>query len=52
MISYGKVEDVQWTILTNGNNLKIFDTKAGKNETECMVVVLWFTLKMNTLSLD
>ena len=38
IISYGKVEDVQWAALTNGKKLKIFDTKAGKNEGECIVV--------------
>lgn len=26
-ISYGKVKDVQWVVLTNGRTLKIFDTK-------------------------
>jgi len=38
IISYGKIDDVQWTALTNGKSLKIFDTKAGKTEKECLVV--------------
>ena len=38
IISYGKVEDVQWVALTNGRALKVFDTKAGRNEKECLVV--------------
>jgi len=38
IISYGRIEDVQWTFLTNGRTLKIFDTKEGKNEDECLVI--------------
>jgi predicted type IV restriction endonuclease len=38
IISYGRVEDVQWVVLTNGRDLKIFDTKEGKAEKECLVV--------------
>jgi predicted type IV restriction endonuclease len=38
IISYGRVEDVQWTALTNGKILKVFDTKAGKSEKDCLVV--------------
>ncbi|WGM90159.1 MAG: type I restriction enzyme HsdR N-terminal domain-containing protein [Candidatus Bathyarchaeum tardum] len=38
IISYGKVEDVKWVVLTNGKRIKVFDTKAGKNETECLVI--------------
>jgi predicted type IV restriction endonuclease len=38
IISYAKVEDVQWTVLTNGRFLKVFDAKAGKSEKECLVV--------------
>lgn len=38
IISYGKVEDVQWTVLTNGKHLKVFDTRGGKSEKECLVV--------------
>jgi predicted type IV restriction endonuclease len=38
IISYGKVEDVQWVALTNGRRLKVFDTKAGKTEKDCLVV--------------
>lgn len=37
VISYGKVEDVRWVVLTNGRFLKIFDAKAGKSERECLV---------------
>ena len=38
IISYGRVEDIKWVVLTNGKNLKIFDTKAGKTEDECLVI--------------
>lgn len=38
IISYGRIEDVQWVVLTNGKILKVFDTKEGKNEKECLVV--------------
>lgn len=38
IISYGKIEDVQWVALTNGRALKVFDTKAGRNEKVCLVV--------------
>jgi len=37
-ISYGKVEDVQWAVLTNGKTLKVFDTKQGKTEKDCLVI--------------
>ena len=37
-ISYGKVEDVQWVVLTNGKTLKIFDIEQGKTEKECLVI--------------
>lgn len=37
IISYGKVEDVRWVALTNGNVVKVFDTEAGKAEDECLV---------------
>jgi len=37
IIGYGRIEDVQWTVLTNGRVLKIFDTKAGKTEKQCLV---------------
>jgi len=37
IISYGKVEEVRWVVLTNGKLVKIFDTKAGKAEKECLV---------------
>lgn len=40
IISYGRIEDVQWVVLTNGKILKVFDTKEGKNEKECLVVEL------------
>ena len=42
-ISYGKVEDVQWVVLTNGKMLKVFDTKQGKTEKECLVVEINLT---------
>lgn len=38
IISYGKVEDVKWVVLTNGKKLKIFDTESGRNETECLII--------------
>lgn len=38
IISYGRVEDVQWAVLTNGRFLKVFDTKGGKSEKDCIVV--------------
>ena len=37
IISYGRVEDIRWAVLTNGKAVKIFDTKAGKTEKECLV---------------
>lgn len=37
IISYGRVEDIRWAVLTNGKAVKIFDTKAGKAEKECLV---------------
>jgi hypothetical protein len=37
VISYGKVEDVQWAVLTNGKYLKVFDTEQGKSQNECLV---------------
>jgi len=37
VISYGRIEDVQWVVLTNGRKLKIFDTNEGKTEKECLV---------------
>ena len=37
IISYGRVEDVQWVVLTNGRKLKVLDTKEGKHEKECLV---------------
>lgn len=38
VISYGRIEDVQWVVLTNGKILKVFDTKGGKSEKECLVI--------------
>lgn len=38
IISYGRVEDVQWVVLTNGKVLKVFDTTEGKSEKECLVI--------------
>jgi predicted type IV restriction endonuclease len=37
IISYGRVEDVRWVVLTNGRLLKVFDAKAGRSEKECLV---------------
>lgn len=37
-ISYGKVKEVQWVVLTNGNILKVFDTTQGTTERECIVI--------------
>jgi predicted type IV restriction endonuclease/predicted transport protein len=42
-ISYGKVQDVQWVVLTNGKTLKVFDTKQGKTEKECLVIEIDLT---------
>ena len=42
-ISYGKVKDVQWVVLTNGKILKVFDTKQGTTEKECLVVEIDLT---------
>lgn len=38
IISYGKIQDIQWTVLTNGKSLRIFDTRAGRTEEQCLVV--------------
>jgi hypothetical protein len=32
IISYGRVEDIRWAVLTNGRIVKVFDAKAGRNE--------------------
>ena len=37
IISYGRVEDVQWVVLTNGKILSIFNTTLGVSEEECFV---------------
>ena len=37
IISYGRVEGVQWVVLTNGKALTIFNTTLGVNEEECFV---------------
>ena len=36
-ISYGKVSDVRWVALTNGDTLKFFDTSRGTNEEQCVI---------------
>ncbi|MCK4581963.1 type I restriction enzyme HsdR N-terminal domain-containing protein [Candidatus Bathyarchaeota archaeon] len=36
-ISYGKVSDVRWVALTNGDTLKLFDTSRGTNEDQCLI---------------
>lgn len=46
-ISYGRVEGVRWVALTNGRILKIFDTKRGKNEEECLVCEIDFKKPMD-----
>jgi hypothetical protein len=38
IISYGRIEDVHWVVLTNGKGLKIFDAMEGKGEKECLVI--------------
>lgn len=38
IISYGKVQDVKWTALSNGRVIKVFNTEEGKTEKECLVV--------------
>jgi len=43
VISYGRVEGVQWGVLTNGRKLKIFDTEKGKTEKECLVIEIDLT---------
>jgi len=37
IISYGRVEDVQWVVLTNGKILSIFNTTLGIREEDCSV---------------
>jgi len=37
IISYGRVEDVRWVVLTNGKDLSFFDTREGKSEKKCLV---------------
>ena len=37
IISYGRVEGVQWVVLTNGKILSIFNTTLGVSEEECSV---------------
>ena len=37
IISYGRVEGVQWVVLTNGKILSIFNTTLGMSEEECSV---------------
>ena len=36
-ISYGKVSDVRWVALINGDILKLFDTSRGTNEDQCLI---------------
>ena len=38
IISYGRIEDVQWVVLTDGQELKVFNTSVGKTEKECLVI--------------
>lgn len=54
IISYGRIEDVPWVVLTNGRNLKIFDSREGKTEKECLVTEInlrELPVKANELSL-
>ncbi len=37
IISYSKVKDVRWGVLTNGRTLRIFDASIGKTQDECIV---------------
>ena len=37
ILSYGRVDDVRWTAISNGRELKIFDSKSGKEETDCLI---------------
>ena len=37
IISYGRVEDIRWAVLTNGRMVRVFDTKAGRTEKDCLV---------------
>jgi len=43
VISYGRVDDVRWAALTNGKIMKIFDTKAGKNEKQGLIAEINLT---------
>jgi hypothetical protein len=53
IISYGRVEDIRWAVLTNGKALKIFDTKAGKAEKECLVAEINLTnFPINSIELS
>ena len=53
IISYGRVEDIRWAVLTNGKALKIFDTKAGKAEKECLVAEIDLrNLPINSIELS
>jgi predicted type IV restriction endonuclease len=36
-IGYGKLRDVKWVALTNGNELKLFNSGKGINEEQCFV---------------
>ncbi|MEM3844528.1 MAG: type I restriction enzyme HsdR N-terminal domain-containing protein [Candidatus Parvarchaeota archaeon] len=40
IISYGRIEGIRWVVLTNGRTVKIFDTKMGKTEKECIVTMI------------
>jgi len=36
-ISYGRVEDVKWVTLTNGEEIEIYNTEKGKNRDYCLL---------------
>lgn len=49
IISYGLVERIRWTALTNGRVLKIFDIDRGNTEHECLVVEVDLTKRSSEL---
>lgn len=42
-ISYGRVEDVRWCVLTNGRELRIYDSSEGNDPDECLVTSIDLT---------
>jgi len=37
VISYGKVEDVKWVVVTNGKSIRIYNTSWGSTPSDCLV---------------